>query len=278
VVPFYLRNTPKVDSLEDKNYRIIERSQHTRGHLMFFEATPLFSIDWYDDEYKQFQWDVHILIEGTLHAGIRYLDTESREELGKLEEWMKKPIGNEAHEHLVDEHVDVLSRNYDQERFLRNMALVALATRLTHSLPQMARSAETFSPRKKRYGKGNQSEFNRLWLEYAERFNIDFNLNADRIAFVEPMRVVRNQIVHDGAEANTLKPFDEITLNNGKLEYLDKRFSESYPEYVSGEEMSAEVNVSEELLEKNINAAIELVGWLAAELRRQELASSRKAP
>jgi hypothetical protein len=84
---------------------------------MFSGSNPLSDIDSYEDEYEQFQWDVHILIEGTLRAAIRYLDTEAKDEMGKLEEWMKKPISDEAHEHLVDERVDVMARNYDQERF-----------------------------------------------------------------------------------------------------------------------------------------------------------------
>jgi hypothetical protein len=36
------------------------------------------------------------------------------------------------------------------------------------------------------------------------------------------------------------------------------------------------VSVSQELLEKNINAAIELVAWFAGELRKKELEEFRK--
>jgi hypothetical protein len=39
--------------------------------------------------------------------------------------------------------------------------------------------------------------------------------------------------------------------------------------------MNAEVSVSEEILDKNIKASIELVGWLAGELRSKELASAK---
>lgn len=229
--------------------------------------------DIYEGEFEQFQWDVHILIKGTLHAGIRFLDSEAKIELAKIEEWMKKPSSDEYQQHLVDEHVDVLATNDVQERFLRNMALVALASRLTHSLRTMARSAETFSPRKKRYGQKSMSEFTRLWVEYKERFGIDFDDKASRIAFVEPMREVRNQIVHDGSEANTIKPLDEIDDRGSDSSVLDSRFSKKYPEYVRGEGIGAEVSVSQELLDKNIMASIELVGWLAGELRRRELAS-----
>lgn len=232
----------------------------------------LSNVDLFENEYQQFQWDVHILIAGTLSAGIQYLDGEAKTELAKIEEWMKKPASREYQEHLVDEHVDVLARNDMQVRFLRNMALVALTSRLTHSLRKMARSAEVFSPRKKRYGKKHMSEFERLWVEYEERFGIDFNGNAPRIAFVETMREVRNQVVHDGSEANTFKPQDEVNWNLGDSGLLDMWFSQKYPEFVHGEGMSAEVSVSQELLDKNITASIELVAWLAEELRKRELA------
>jgi hypothetical protein len=42
---------------------------------------------------------------------------------------------------------------------------------------------------------------------------------------------------------------------------------------VQGTGIGAEVSVSQELLDKNIKASIELVGWLAGELRTRELAS-----
>jgi hypothetical protein len=94
--------------------------------------------DIYEGEYEQFQWDVHVLIKGTLHACIRFLDSEAKTELAKIDEWMKKQASDEYQQHLVDEHVDVLATNGVQERFLRNMTLVVLASRLTHSLRYLA--------------------------------------------------------------------------------------------------------------------------------------------
>lgn len=235
----------------------------------------LSNIDFYRAEYMQFQWDVHILIEGTLDASIRYLDTQTKAELAKIEEVMNKSLGDEYYQHLEDEHGVVESRNSSQEQFLRNMALVALASRLTHALRKMARSAQSFSDRKKRYG-GEGSEFDQLWREYTNRFGIDFKANAGRIAFAETMREVRNKIVHAGAEANTLKPLDESDLNSGDAGQLDMEFSENYPEYVSGTGFGAEVSVSEKQLEEHIKASVDLVGWLAGELRTRELASIGK--
>jgi hypothetical protein len=232
----------------------------------------LHDIDFYDDEYHQFQWDVHVLIRGTLHASVQHLDAKIQPCLANIETAIDKSQDTEHQQYLVDEHVDVLDTNSRQERFLTNMALVALASRLTHALRSMSRSAESFSPRQKRYGKKSMSEFGRLWLEYTERFGIDFRANADRIEFVETMREVRNQIVHDGGEANTFKPNDEIDWRADVVAYLDCSFSEKYPGYVSGDE----VNVSREQLEKDVEASVNLVGWLAKELRARELASIRK--
>src|SRR5258708_5333906 len=244
---------------------------------MFPSSDSLSNIDLFEDEYGQFQWDVHILIEGTLRASIRYLDTEARRKLDEIEKALKKPLDDEYQEHLVDEHVDVLVTNSGQERFVRNMALVALASRLTHALRNMARSAELFSARKNQYGTKSMSEFDQLWAEYQERFGIDFDTSKDRIAFVNTMREVRNQIVHDGSEANTFKPLNLIDWNSGDAGYLDISFSEKYPEYVWGTGMSAEVSVSEEQLQKAIRASVDLVGWLAGELRARELESTGKS-
>jgi hypothetical protein len=199
----------------------------------------------------------------------------TKTELAKLEAVMQKALDDEFHQHLVDEHGVVQARNSSQEQFLRNMALVALTSRLTHALRKMARSAESFSELRKRYG-GEGSEFDQLWREYTDRFGIDFKANADRIAFVETMRKVRNKIVHAGAEANTFKPLDESDLNSGDAGYLDMGFSEKYPEYVSGTGVGAEVSVSEKQLEEHIKASVDLVGWLAGELRTRELASIGK--
>ena len=233
----------------------------------------LLNHDAYEGEHYQFQWDVHILIEGTLNASIRYLDSEVRTELTKIEEAMKKPLDDEIHEHLVDEHAEVIITASRQESFLRNMVLVGLASRLTHALRNMAKFTETFSARKGRYGNTSMSEFDRVWAEYQERFGIDFVANKDRIAFVEAMQKVRNQIVHDGSEANTFKPLNEIDWNSGEAGYLDLSFSRKYPEYVWGSGLGAEVMVSKEQLQRAIKASVDLVGWLAEGLRKKELAS-----
>jgi hypothetical protein len=105
-------------------------------------------------------------------------------DVAKIESALEKAAGG-YYEHLADQDYS------DQERFVRNMAVVALASRLTHALREMARSAETFSSRKKRHGGTDKREFQRLWAEYSKRFGMNFD--ADLIAFIGPIRAVRNQ-------------------------------------------------------------------------------------
>jgi len=158
-------------------------------------------------------------------------------------------------EKIVQEPVDE-RRKACRERFFRNMAFVALTSRLATALRNMAWAAESFSKRKRNYGSARMTKFERLWVEYAERFDIDFTANADRIEFVETMRAVRNRLVHDGPE------------DGGRL---DTAFSTKYPEYVSGSGIGAQISVSEEQLAQAAKNSIELVGWLAGQLRKKEL-------
>jgi hypothetical protein len=231
-----------------------------------FEIYPL--------EADSFEADVHVLIRNTLRAAVTQLSGAADAELASIETALKKTTDDDVQQHLVDEHVDVLAHGLSQERFLRNMALVALSSRLTHTLRRMARTAEHFRPRKKRYGSSSDSEFERLWKEYTDRFSIDFNANASRIAFVEPMRKVRNQIVHNGGEANTWNTSTIESLQRGHEPILDRSFSEACPEFVTGEGWDAEVVVSQEQLDSMCDAAVALVRWLATELDAQDRAAA----
>jgi len=91
------------------------------------------------------------------------------------------------------------------------------------------------------------------------------------------MRVVRNQIVHNGGEANKYKSMDDMDLAAGDAGYLDMEFSEKYPEYVSGSGVNAGVNVTQEQLQSMIESSVALVGWLAKELRAREASSLEKS-
>jgi hypothetical protein len=226
----------------------------------------------YDAEFRTFRDDVYILILETMHDASKHLSARAERRLAKIEAALKQSTEEDHQQFLVDESVDIRARTNDQETFLRNMALVALASRLTHSLKTMAKAAN-FRPGKKRYGTKADSEFTRLWKEYNERFGIDFTANADKIAFAETLREVRNQIVHAGSEAN---PFlDDLTFEKyeqGEEAYLDLSFSKEFPAFVSGTGMFAQVNVSKDELQRMADASVALVDWLATHLSAQEQA------
>ena len=150
------------------------------------------------------------------------------------------------------------------------MALVALASRLLHTLKKMARLAEHFCPSTRDYE--GKSEFLRLWAEYGARFSIDFKAHADKIAFVEPI-IVWNQIVHEGADANAWNDATLESLRQGQEPTLDTAFSKAYPHFVTGEGWNAEVVVSQEQLDLMCDASVALVRWLAKELYAQDQAA-----
>jgi len=141
-----------------------------------FVSNFLSKFNFYDIEFQRFQRDAYVLIEGSLDASIQHLRTATESRLAEIDAGIEKATNQGYQQYLVDEHDVVSATNSDQEQFLRNMALVALASRLTHSLNSMARSAESFSKRKKRYTKKKRmSEFGLLWAEYQARFGIDFS-------------------------------------------------------------------------------------------------------
>jgi|GEM_PF-6079483 len=243
-------------------------------------------IDQFHSEYSNFDREVHILILGTLDAANKRLEAEFDEDTVKITAGLDEATVRGS-ERLTDDLAELNWFLHDQERFLLNMAVVGLASRLTHTLRQMARAAETFSPRKKNYGSDGKdnSEFGRLWVEFRERFDIDVKADPKRIAFIQPLREVRNQIVHDGGVANPYKfkqdtqaarfdqeregmPFD---LN----QMLDLKFSTTFPDFVDGEGSDAEVAVSQEQLESMVKGSLELVKWCAEQIRARELAFAK---
>jgi hypothetical protein len=135
----------------------------------------------------------------------------------------------------------------------------------------MARLAEHFRPSTHAYT--GKSEFLRLWAEYGARFSIDFKAQANKTAFVEPMVRVRNQIVHEGAEADTWNATLE-SLREGRAPTFDTAFSRAYPHFVTGEGWDAEVVVSQEQLESMCDDSVALARWLATELDAQDQAAS----
>ena len=240
----------------------------------FFKPTDIRALDFFQMEAHQFECDVHILILGTLRAALTYLNKESEKEDEAMTEHIK--AAQEAHaDYLVDKQIEGWSNLSDQERFLRNMALVALLTRLTHSLHEMARQAEIFAPRDPAdYGKSGDDEFKKIWAEYRERFGIIFK--AKFIQFVEPLRSARNMIVHKGGEATIPLPFDAIDPTKGDEGFYDPKFMKKYPRFVEDDGSGPKVSISEKQLNQAIKKSVELVNHAAESLRTKQIEAAKK--
>ncbi|WP_291984534.1 hypothetical protein [Luteitalea sp.] len=230
------------------------------------------TVDLYAMEADSFEADVNLLIRHTLHVALTNLSASANVELASIEGALNRTRDDQVQYYLVEQHVDVLATGASQERFLVNMAVVALASRLLHALKLMARTAEHFRPTTHNY-KG-KSEFLRLWTEYRERFSVDFKANSAKIAFVEPMVMARNRIVHAGGEANEWSRNTRESLRIGQEPSLDTSFSDSCPQFVTGEGWNAEVVVRQVQLDSMCDSAVELVRWLAKELSAQAQVAS----
>jgi hypothetical protein len=226
-------------------------------------------LDWdsFESEASAFERDVHMLILTGLDAGIKLLNTETQTENDKLIKHLPKAKGDAA-EHLAQEQADMWIQLSQQETFLRNMALVALMSRLTHTLLSMLRHAEPWAPRNSD-GYSGPDEFKRIWSDFRARFSL--NINAKYIEWIDRYRRARNRIVHNGGEANPMRPFDEIDIDVGDEGIYDTSFSKKYRAFVSGSGFNAEVVVTEKLLNYAVKCAIRLVKHAAEELRRLEL-------
>jgi hypothetical protein len=225
--------------------------------------------DVFRTDQDSFERDAHILILGTLHAGVTYLNTEAQKEEDDLAPHLKIVKGQQRAA-VEDKIYEIWGYVGDQERFLRNMALVALIARLTHTLNSLARSAETFASRDPKGCKGStgDDEFKVLWKEYEARFGIKFG--AKLIQWIEPLRKARNLIVHKGGEANPLKPADQIDNYMDFENHRDFAFSKKYPRLVEGDGYSAEVRITDKQIEKAVEKAVDLVRYAAKELRAKQ--------
>jgi hypothetical protein len=225
--------------------------------------------DEYHHEFQKFEREAHTLILMPLHAAISHLKQEAEAEDQKLEPKLSESRGEEA-EHYANLQQGNWEYFSDQERFLRNMALVGLLSRLIHSLRGMARTAESINPQVGKYA--GEGELAKLWTEFTERFNFDFSDLQEEINYLDRLRLVRNQIVHDGGEANKMKKLGESKiLPDGTFDMFDTKFSDKFPEFVQGSDSSAEVEVSEAQLDLGIEHSVKIVRWISKQLRAKEL-------
>jgi hypothetical protein len=129
----------------------------------------MYTYDPYHSKFEDFERDVHILVLGTPHAAITTLKTECQQEEDKLEPH-KASNDPKIQERLHDELERAWMYFGDQERFIRNMALVGLLSLLIQTLKEMARAADVFVKRNKSsYRKNGDSEFVEIWREYTRR-------------------------------------------------------------------------------------------------------------
>ena len=238
-------------------------------------AGPSWIIEWdaYEAEANYFVEDVYVLVLNTLHASSRYLSEEAEKQQARIESHLEgakdEPAGR-----LAQDHADIGIELAEQERFLRNQALVSLMSRLTYGLFRMTRLADTWNEPNLHGGSRHRNEdgrdeFKKIWREYRERFNINFS--AKHIGFVDRYRRVRNRIVHCGGQANTFLSYGEIDFQTGIDGGLDESFSRDYPEFVTGEGRNAQVEVTDDLLELAASKSCALVAYAAQQLRLKEL-------
>lgn len=230
------------------------------------------SWDSFGTEASAFERDVHMLILTGLDAGLKLLTSEAQAEDNKLMQFFRTAKGEGA-QRLAEDQADLWIQLSQQETFLRNMALVALMSRMTHSLHGMLRHAESWAPRNPK-GYDGEDEFKKIWAEFRARFNI--TLGARHIQWLERYRRARNLIVHNGGEANILKPFVDMDADAGDAGMYDLSFSKKYPAFVDGSGFSAEVRVTEVLLDHAVKSSIRLVKHTAEELRKLDLAHAKR--
>ena len=210
----------------------------------------------------------------TLHASRQYLNEEAANKQAKIERDLEKAHGEHA-DHLAQDHADAVIQIVQQERFLRNQALMSVLSRLTHALLKMARLADYWgNERSTSTSEGGGDEFKKIRRECKDRFGVSFG--ARHIGFVDRYRRARNRIVHYGGEANSYLPFDQIAAGAGLEGMFDVNFSKNYPEFVSGNGHNAEVDITDELLDLAVTKSCGPVTYSAVQMRAKELEYASK--
>ena len=134
----------------------------------------------------------------------------------------------------------------------------------------MARDSEHLAARQGKY-KG-EGELNQLWTEFTERFGFDFSHLQIQISYLDRLRKVRNQIVHDGGDAAVLKPFEKREIrNDGTFDMYDTSFADDFPEFTNGSDYNAQVMVTENQIEQGIQYSFQIVKWISEQLYSLEV-------
>jgi hypothetical protein len=229
------------------------------------------SIDFFRFEHRKFERDVLVIVMGSLDAGIKQLAREFKRTKERFDTRLEGAT-QEQEDWIIDDFIDIREEHEDQELFLRNIAIVALLSRLTHTLHGFARHGDELAPRDEN-GYPGDNEFKELWTEFRTRFGIQ--VPPKHIQWIEPLRRARNLIVHNGGEANPL------TYDHDKEGALvvrrDTSFSKRYRQLVEGEDHAAEVRITQVQLTHAADKAIELSAWLAQELRKRQMETDKSS-
>jgi hypothetical protein len=235
----------------------------------FFGPFDIRGMNFFSMEADHFERDVHVIILGTLEAGTTYLTGQSEETDKEIDDYLKTAKG-EAAEHAVEMQVDSWSRLSEQVDFLRNMALVALLSRLTHALRQVCRQGDIYAPlNPKGYGNPRDDEFKKIWAEFRERFGIEFA--EESVTLIDALRRARNMVVHNGAKAKAALPMDKVDFSTS--EFYDTKFITNYPQFV---DKLDRVVISDKQLNEAVGKSVELVKYAAERLRGGQIEAAKK--
>lgn len=80
------------------------------------DCDPFRDYDFFIEDARQFEEDVHVLVLGTFFAAKEHWSRRLSEELPKIEAAINKASGDYAN-HLVEEHTHELARNSEQLTF-----------------------------------------------------------------------------------------------------------------------------------------------------------------
>jgi len=128
------------------------------------------SIDFFRFEHQKFERDVHIVVLDLLEAGIKQLDRVFKRTPERFDLRLKGAT-QEQEDWIIDDFIDIRADHEDQQRFLRNIAIVVLLSRLRHVLLQFARHGDEIAARSDS-GHPGENEFQQLWAEFRLRFGI----------------------------------------------------------------------------------------------------------
>jgi hypothetical protein len=213
--------------------------------------------DAFAEDARQFEEDVHLLVLGTFNAAQAHWSGRLDVELPKIEAMIKSAKNDGYAQHLVDEHTDELARYSEQVRFSLNTAVVSLVTLFIDTIRRMYRHLDITIPRLQGRYPG-KTEVSRLRSEALGRFGIKDSDWDQRMAFIEPFVLARNLIVHNEGEADTL------LLDGTK----DQDFRISNPEWV---DHYGRVAIPEKAVNDHVQVSVEVLRWIAAQLRAREL-------